>query len=257
MFSGGTDATVTLAHHIRSKLKRRPHEAPGIATVLHWRRTVKGKTRAVSLDPRYLPARLQSGGVPLSQLFEVIVQADGAAVYTDVRMHVGRGICSINTAWNIMPLSLMERDQVTKKRARASTSTGSESREDTLQLGSCSPCTFSRIVADLARGEAGEEWSNAATDGVTPLLVPKLADWRQTVQWLGLPPAEETEAKKKVQRSVSSLQQAESRALKALGPMHHGGPSKAQAKYMANRFHQCTRCGGGIWHQVACLFSPR
>jgi hypothetical protein len=80
----------------------------------------------LTLDFDHLPSRF-------ADMFQMVVQRGGTLVYTDSLMHVGRGICSFNSAWNVFPSSLCKRTDRT--------------------LGTSSPLAFNHRSAELARSE--------------------------------------------------------------------------------------------------------
>jgi hypothetical protein len=66
-----------------------------------------------------------------ADMFHMVVQRGGTLVYTDSLMHVGRRICSFNSAWNVLPSSLCKPTDQT--------------------LGMSSPLAFNHRSPELAR----------------------------------------------------------------------------------------------------------
>jgi hypothetical protein len=91
----------------------------------------------------------------LKSLWQYELQIDGDVVYTDTRLHEGKGFCSFNTAWNVLPLNLFLR------------STAAD-------LSSCCPFTFNRKAAMLARQTVGNDSSGGQCDSTTSKLSQKL-----------------------------------------------------------------------------------
>ena len=79
------------------------------------------------------------------------MQTGAGVVYTDTRLHVGRGVCRLNTAWKVLQLSLFQKLCT--------------------ELGDCCPLTFNSIAGTLAR--IGERWSTTCGqwDSTTSKLV--------------------------------------------------------------------------------------
>jgi hypothetical protein len=142
LFNGNTEQTLALADHVRSVLNYKPAVVPGIRVLQH-HASVHG-SRLVSLDPLKLPLRF-------SKLFQKGIQTKGDVVYTDTRLHVGRGICTFNTAWSILPLGLFLRNRDS-------------------DLGMCSPITFNETAALLTRGVAGIGHDSGQWDSISSRL---------------------------------------------------------------------------------------
>jgi hypothetical protein len=126
MFHGDTAETEQLAAYVNSKLD--PNDrVPGIRVLQHFLSTVD--KIHITLDPAKFTGDV---GCSLKTLWQRLMQTAGDCVYTDTRLHVGRGWCSFNTAWNMLPLGVF-------------------SRSLQAELGSCCPFVFNMTAANLAR----------------------------------------------------------------------------------------------------------
>jgi hypothetical protein len=110
---------------------------------VHLKATQKYENVHISLNFSRLPQRFRD-------MFQLTRQAGGALVYTDCLLHVGLGICSFNTAYNVCSASLSKREG--------------------LVIGRCSPLAFNHRQSQLARQETGECMTCGQFDSLTCAL---------------------------------------------------------------------------------------
>jgi hypothetical protein len=148
-FMGTEQHLLELRDHIRSMAQYGPLDAPGISIMQHHVKptcSVDGKEYKnvhISLNFHTLPR-------PFHEMFLLTRQAFGALVYTDCLLHVGVGICSFNSAYNVYPARLSEREG--------------------LVIGRCSPLAFNHRQSELARKEIGTCMTRGHFDGLTCAL---------------------------------------------------------------------------------------
>jgi hypothetical protein len=123
---------LALAEHVREHANVSEQKAPGLSIFQHYQVASAAVTESgvpkhidkISLHVPSLPTELQ-------ECWQPVCQKMGDIVHTDVRIHVGHGVCGVNVAWNIVPLTLFQRIS--------------------RQLHSCHPLVFSQVMSDYAR----------------------------------------------------------------------------------------------------------
>lgn len=221
IFEGGTADTIRLAEHIRLQLGVPLCRAPGIRPLQHWR---PAPGSSVTLDPENLPQDLQL-------MFFAVDQFNGAVVYTDTRLHFGRGICSINAAWNMLPAGVMQRDCT--------------------ELGECSPVVFMETAAKLARrGVRVNAVCNAPFGSVEELMVMQWSRWATRGPLLGLSDAVFQSVKTRIRGYCRDAVTASEELGVGCRVVTH-----AEANYLVDRAFTCSMCGGPVWNELGYVLS--
>lgn len=134
-FVGDEADLLSLRDYIRKQTGYSEVDAPGITAFQHhelsefkFSNGSIGENLHLTLDFAKLPAKYAS-------MFQLVVQRGGDLVYTDCLLHVGRGICCFNSAWNVFPCTFSKRLEGT--------------------IGRCSPLSFNHKAAEHTRQEIG------------------------------------------------------------------------------------------------------
>jgi hypothetical protein len=221
IFNGNTADTMQLAAHVCKVLKIPPVQGGGIKVLQHFASADGNKL--ISLDPPNLPIET------LRALFQSELQTGADVVYTDTRLHVGRGVCSFNTAWNLLPMGLFL-------------------RHPDAELGSCSPFTFNKKTADLSvgTGHSCGQWDSTSSK-LFELLFHLLPDVALQVVLLqgteGCYEAFSSMVQAKGWLIEEHVDASDDRALQSMTSCK--GLSAARATSLYRQSFMCSRCGRG------------